>query len=53
MKLVEREAIDAELRRLLGRWMVLNDVRFYGSTLTWVAITWYVVARGDLLGALT
>lgn len=46
-------ADDTELRHLLHRWMVLNDVRFYGSTLTWVAIVWYVVARGDLLGALT
>lgn len=46
-------ADDDELRHLLGRWMVLNDVRFYGSTFTWVAITWYVVARGDLLGALS
>ena len=46
-------ADDAELVGLLRRWMVLNDVRFYGSTLTWVAIVWYVVARGDLLGALT
>ncbi|NKY40006.1 anthrone oxygenase family protein [Cellulomonas septica] len=46
-------ADDAELRSLLHRWMTLNDIRFYGSTFTWVAITWYVVARGDLLGALT
>ncbi|UZN04650.1 hypothetical protein [Cellulomonas sp. S1-8] len=46
-------ADDTELSGLLRRWMVLNDVRFYGSTLTWVAIVWYVVARGDLLGALT
>lgn len=46
-------ADDAELARLLRRWMVLNDVRFYGSTATWLAITTYVVARGDLLGALT
>ncbi|GCD18795.1 anthrone oxygenase family protein [Cellulomonas algicola] len=46
-------ADDAELRHLLHRWMTLNDIRFYGSTVTWVAITWYVVARGDLLGALT
>lgn len=46
-------ADDAELRHLLHRWMTLNDIRFYGSTFTWVAIVWYVVARGDLLGALT
>lgn len=46
-------ADDTELAGLLRRWMTLNDVRFHGSTLTWVAIVWYVVARGDLLGALT
>ncbi|AEE45430.1 anthrone oxygenase family protein [Cellulomonas fimi] len=46
-------ADDAELRHLLGRWMLLNDVRFYGSTLTWGAIVGYVVARPDLLGALS
>ena len=46
-------ADDTELRHLLARWMLLNDIRFYGSTFTWVAIVWYVVARGDLLGALT
>jgi hypothetical protein len=33
---------------LLKRWMFLNDIRFYGSTVTWVAIVWYIVAKGDL-----
>ncbi|WP_028048664.1 DUF1772 domain-containing protein [Cellulomonas sp. URHD0024] len=46
-------ADDTELRHLLKRWMTLNDVRFYSSTATWIVIVGYVVARGDLLGALT
>ena len=46
-------ADDTELRHLLKQWMTLNDVRFYSSTLTWIVIVWYVVARSDLLGALT
>lgn len=36
---------------LLKRWMFLNDIRFAGSTVTWVAIVWYLVAKGDLPGA--
>ena len=38
----------AELIVLLKRWMFLNDIRFWGSTVTWVAIVWYIVAKGDL-----
>jgi len=37
----------AGLTVLLKRWMFLNDIRFYGSTVTWVAIVWYIVAKGD------
>jgi len=33
---------------LLKRWMFLNDIRFVGSTVTWAAIVWYIVAKGDL-----
>ncbi|MCW2605735.1 MAG: hypothetical protein JWO60_428 [Frankiales bacterium] len=42
----------AGLTPLLRRWMRLNDLRFVGSTVTWAAIVWYVVAKPDLLGAL-
>lgn len=42
----------AGLTPLLKRWMMLNDVRFWGSTVTWLAIVWYVAAKGDLLTAL-
>lgn len=38
----------AELRDLLMRWMTLNNLRFYGSTVTWVAIVWYLVAKSTL-----
>lgn len=41
-------ADDAELRSLLRRWMLLNDIRFYVSTLTWLAIVWLLVDRGRL-----
>jgi len=37
----------AGLSVLLKRWMFLNDIRFVGSTVTWVAIVWYIVAKGD------
>ncbi|MGH7751635.1 MAG: hypothetical protein ACREN5_02365 [Gemmatimonadales bacterium] len=40
---------DAELRSLLQRWMLLNDIRFYVSTLTWAAMVWLLVERGRLL----
>lgn len=40
---------DAELRSLLGRWMLLNDIRFYVSTLTWLAMVWLLVDRGRLV----
>lgn len=42
----------AALTPLLKRWMMLNDIRFVGATITWAAIVWYLVAKGDLLGAL-
>ncbi|MEV7606406.1 hypothetical protein AB0N65_13280 [Paenarthrobacter sp. NPDC089322] len=41
-------ADDTELRGLLKRWMTLNDIRFYVSTLTWAAIVWLLVDRGRL-----
>lgn len=34
-----------ELRSLLRRWMLYNDLRFYGSTVTWIASVWYIVAK--------
>lgn len=43
---------QAGLTPLLVRWMKLNDIRFVGATITWAAIVWYIVAKGDLLGAL-
>jgi hypothetical protein len=42
----------AGLTPLLVRWMKLNDIRFVGATITWAAVVWYIVAKGDLLGAL-
>jgi hypothetical protein len=44
-------ASEEELRELLIKWMQLNDLRFYGSTVTWIAIVWYLVAKGDLMAA--
>lgn len=41
-------ADDAELRSLLLRWMLLNDIRFYLATLTWLAIVWLLVVKGRL-----
>ena len=29
--------------------MMLNDIRFYVSTLTWAAMVWLLVDRGRLL----
>ena len=40
----------AGLTPLLMRWMQLNNIRFVASTITWAAIVWYIVAKGDLLG---
>lgn len=40
---------DAELRSMLIRWMMLNDIRFYVSTATWLAIVWVLADRGRLL----
>ncbi len=40
---------DAELRSLLMRWMLLNDIRFYVSTATWVSMVWLLADRGELL----
>ena len=42
----------AGLTPLLLRWMQLNNIRFVASTITWAAIVWYIVAKGDLLEAL-
>jgi hypothetical protein len=42
----------AGLTPLLLRWMQLNNIRFVVSTITWAAIVWYIVGKGDLLGAL-
>lgn len=46
-------ADDAELRALLRRWMFLNDLRFYGSTITWLAIVGYIVDKGRVWEAFT
>ncbi|WP_415855164.1 hypothetical protein [Sinomonas sp. G460-2] len=42
-------ANDNELRSMLIRWMMLNDIRFYVSTLTWLSMVWILVARGRLV----
>jgi len=42
----------AGLTPLLMRWMQLNNIRFVASTLTWIAIVWYLAAKPDLLDAL-
>jgi uncharacterized membrane protein len=39
---------QAGLDKLLRRWMALNDVRWVTTTITWVAIMWLLVAKGDL-----
>jgi hypothetical protein len=41
-------ADDDELHSLLIRWMLLNDIRFYVSTLTWLAMVWLLVDKGRL-----
>lgn len=43
----------AGLTPLLQRWMMLNNIRFVASTITWAAIVWYIAAKADLYGALT
>ncbi|TDW30776.1 DUF1772 domain-containing protein [Cryobacterium psychrophilum] len=40
-----------ELRALLRRWMWLNDLRFYGSTVLWLVIVGYIVDKGQLAAA--
>jgi hypothetical protein len=42
----------SELQSLLRRWMRLNDLRFWGATITWAAIVGYLVVKPDLLGSL-
>lgn len=42
-------ASETELREMLIKWMKLNDLRFYGSTATWLLIIAYISAKGDLL----
>ncbi len=44
--------VGTGLTPLLRRWMQLNDIRFVGATVTWVAIVWYIAGKGDLLGRL-
>jgi len=39
------------LRALLRRWMWLNDLRFYGSTVLWLVIVAYIVDKGQLAAA--
>lgn len=41
-----------ELVPLLKRWMFLNTLRFYTTTVMWGATMWYFVAKGNLLDAL-
>jgi len=41
------------LTQLLTRWMQLNNIRFVVSTITWAAVVWYLVAKPDLLQALS
>lgn len=36
------------LDRLLKRWMAYNDVRWVTTTVTWLAIIWLLVGKGDL-----
>jgi uncharacterized membrane protein len=53
-KIHERDYEGATgLTPLLQRWMQLNNIRFFASTITWVAIVWYLVAKGDLLEAMS
>jgi len=37
-----------ELRSMLLRWMWLNDLRFYGATVLWLVVVWYLVDKGSL-----
>ena len=39
---------DEGLRVLLRRWMALNDFRFWGSTVTWLAIVGYLVMKTSM-----
>ncbi|MGH2787917.1 MAG: hypothetical protein ACRDJV_08405 [Actinomycetota bacterium] len=49
-----RAGVDSqeELIPLLKRWMYLNTLRFYTTTVMWAATVWYLVAKGNLLDAL-
>jgi hypothetical protein len=42
---------DEGLRELLVRWMLLNDIRFWGSTVTWIAIVGYLVVKTQMWDA--
>lgn len=43
-----RYADDEGLRALLKRWMLFNDIRFWGSTVTWVASVGYLVMKTQM-----
>ena len=39
---------QAQLSELLGRWMMLNDIRWYSVTIMWLALTIYLLMRPSL-----
>ncbi|KFF60497.1 hypothetical protein JF66_04180 [Cryobacterium sp. MLB-32] len=39
------------LRAMLRRWMWLNELRFYGSTVLWLVVVSYLVVKGSLWAA--
>jgi hypothetical protein len=41
---LDQSSLDA----ILGRWMKLNEVRVVLTTVTWVAVMWLLVGKGDL-----
>lgn len=41
----------AGLKKLLDRWLFLNDFRFAGAVLIWASSVWYLADKGNLLGA--
>ena len=43
---------DDGLRKLLERWMKINDLRLAAVVIMWAALCWYFVQKPDLPGAL-
>jgi hypothetical protein len=48
---IETATDQATLTPLLKRWMFFNDLRWLTTTVTWLAMMWFVIGRGHLAQA--